>query len=297
MTRPLLPASATLPRVDLGARARLAALDGFDARVRPAAMIYDPLHRGASTDVVPQLTLGVKPMQRTDPQPVRVIHNGRFTLPAGTYRIDVTFNERGGEQAWPLSLQIGRVGPPLESWTVRAQPGQTWTTTLWLPVNASFVGLRGPVELERAIASIAITPIDVVNAGTRPNVPVVTAAAHYGDASMFFHDDRMYPEDKGFWTLGGHTSEVTVAVPPNRTTPVVLRIHPGAKANSATFSTFGWQQEYSLVPGESAEIELPTMAGGVVPLTIAVDAGFYPRDLDQASTDSRFLGIWVEVKQ
>ena len=296
MTMPLLPSSPSLPRVDLGARARLAALDGFDARVRPAAMIYDPLHRGASTDVVPQLTLGVKPLQRKDPQPVRVIHNGRFTLPAGTYRIDVRFNERGADQAWPLALQVGRVGPPLESWSVRAAPNQVWSTTLWLPVNASFVGLRGPVEIERAIDSISITPIDVVNAGARPNVPVVTAAAQYGGASMFFHDDRMYPEEKGFWTLGGRTSEVTVAVPPDHTAPVVLRIHPGAKANSATLSTFGWQQEYSLVPGQSAEIELPKMAGGVVPLTISVEDGFFPRELDKSSTDSRFLGMWVEVK-
>ena len=295
MTMPLLPSTASRPRVDLGARARLAALDGFDARVRPAAMMYDPLRRGASAEVVPQLTLGVKPMQRKDPQPVRVLHNGRFSLPAGTYRVDVTFNERGGDQVWPLSLQIGRVGPPFESWSVQAQPRGRWTTTVWLPVNASFVGLRGPVELERAIESIAITPTDVVNAGARPIVPVVTAAAHYGDATLFFHDDRMYPEETGFWTLGRRTSEVTVAIPPHHTAPVVLRIHPGAKANLATFSTFGWQQEHSLVPGQSAKIELPKMAGGVVPLTISVDDGFYPRELDQASTDPRFLGIWVEV--
>jgi hypothetical protein len=226
---------------------------------------------------------------------VRVLHNGRFTLPAGNYRIDVTFNERGGDQVWPLALQIGRVGPPLASWSVTAQPNQVWTTTLWLPVNASFVGLRGTAELERAIASIAITPLDVVNAGARPNIPVVTAAAQYGDARLFFHDDRMYPEATGFWTLGRRTSEVTVAVPPNHTAPVVLRIHPGAKMNSATFSTFGWQQEFSLTPGQSADIELPTMAGGVVPLTIAVDDGFSPRESDPTSTDSRFLGMWVEV--
>ena len=295
ITRPLLPSAASRPRVDLSARARLAALDGFDARVRPAAMIYDPLHRSASTDVVPQLTLGVRPLQRKDPQPVRVIHNGRFTLPAGTYRIDVQFNERGGDRAWPLSLQVGRVGPPFETWSVQPEPNRLWTTTLWLPVNASFVGLRGPVELERAIDAITITPTDVVDAGNRPIVPVVTAAAQYGGASLFFHDDRMYPEATGFWTLGGRTSEVTVAIPPNHSAPVVLRIHPGSKANSATFSTFGWQETHALVPGQSAEIELPTMAGGVVPLTIAVDDGFYPRELDPGSTDPRFLGMWVEV--
>ena len=137
----------------------------------------------------------------------------------------------------------------------------------------------------------------MVNAGARPIVPVVTAAGQYGDADLFFHDDRMYPEDEGFWVPGRRTSQVTVAVPPNHQAPVILRIHPGAKANRATFSTFGWQERHSLVPGQSAEIELPRMQGGVVPLTISVDDGFYPREVETSSTDARFLGIWVEIKR
>jgi hypothetical protein len=246
--------------------------------------------------VVPQLTLGVKAGQRTDRQPMRVIHNGRFTLPAGTYRIDVAFKASATAHTWPLSLQVGRAGPPLESWNIAAQPGQIWSTTLWLPVNASFVGLRGPNELEQAIDAITVTPTAVVDAGSRPIVPVVVAAAQFDGALLFFHDDRMYPEPTGFWALGARTSDITVATPPGRSTPVVLRIHSGGKANTATFSTFGWQQQHSLTPGESAEIELPTMAGGVMPLTISVEDGFYPRDLDPTSTDQRFLGFWIEVK-
>jgi hypothetical protein len=297
LTMPFLPAPSSRSPVDLSARSRLSALDGFDARVRPAAMMYDPLRRGASTELVPTLTLGVKPMQRNDRQPVRVIHNGRFTLPAGTYRVDVAFNEHADDRTWPLSLQLGRVGPAFETWPVRPRPHETWTTTLWLPVNASFVGLRGPAELERAIASIAITPNNVVNAGSRPMVPAVTAAAHYGDANLYFHDDRMYPEEAGFWTRGRRSSEITVAVPPEYPDPVVLRIHPGAKANRFTVSTFGWQETHALSPGQSAEIELPRMEGGVVPLSFTVEDGFSPREVDPSSTDQRFLGVWVEVKQ
>jgi hypothetical protein len=36
---------------------------------------------------------------------------------------------------------------------------------------------------------------------------------------------------------------------------------------------------------------------GVVPLTIDVESGFSPREIDPASTDRRFLGIWVEVRE
>lgn len=297
ITMPWLPAGPPIAKIDLGARARLTALDGFDARARPASMIYSPLHNGAAADVLPQLVLGVKPMQRSDRQPVRVIHNGRFSLPAGTYTIAVQFGDRAFGRAYPLSLQIGRNGPPLHTWQLQPASRQLWRTEVWLPLDASFVGLRGPAELEREVQSITITPNAVVNAGDRPHVPVVLAAAEYPRATFFFHDEQMYPEAQGFWTLGGRASQVTVAVPPDQTaSPIVLRIHPGAKPNAATISTFGWEQHVSLVPGQAADIELPMFPNGVVPLTIDVESGFFPRDYDPASTDRRFLGIWVEVK-
>jgi hypothetical protein len=275
ITMPWLPGGPPIPKIDLGARSRLVALDGFDARARPASMIYSPLHKGAAAEVLPQLVLAVRPSQRTDRQPVRVMHNGRFSLPAGTYTIAVQFGDRAFDRAYPLSLQIGRNGPPLHTWQLQPQPRQLWQTQVWLPLDASFVGLRGPAELEREVQSITITPSAVVNAGDRPHVPVVLAAAAYPAASFFFHDEQMYPEPEGFWTIGSHTAQVTVAVPPDHTaTPIVLRVHPGAKPNAATISTFGWQQRVELVPGQAADVELPMFPSGVVPLTIEVESGF-----------------------
>ena len=195
----------------------------------------------------------------------------------------------------PLSLQIGRVGLPIQTWNLQPQPGEKWRTSLWLPVDAGFVGFRGPLEMERAIAAIAITPSAIVNAGARPRVPEVLSAAVYNGVTVFFHDERMYPEPQGFWTIGGRSAAVTVAVPRGRIDPVVLRIHCGGQANNATIRTLGWQQVHALVPGRAVEVELPVVAGGVIPLTISTDNGFSPKSTDPASRDQRFLGIWVEV--
>ncbi len=294
-TFPLLPAGAPMPEVDLGARSRLATLDGFDARVRPAAVMFDPLRKIPAAAVLPEVRLGVKPMQRTDPQPIRVIHNGRFSLPAGTYGIDVTFGDQVPSQPSSLSLQVGRAGPPLQTWSLQPKAGETWHTSLWLALDAGFVGFRGPQEMERAIASITITPTAVVDVGARPRVNEVLSAAAYGDVMCYFHHEHMYPEPNGFWTIGRSSADVTVAVPPARTTPVVLRIHSGSQANNATITTFGWRRQLALVPGQAADIELPVVTGGVIPLTIATDNGFSPRQFDPASNDLRFLGIWVEI--
>jgi hypothetical protein len=295
LTFPLLPSSPSVPRVDLSARARLAALDGFDSRVRPAAVLYDPIRKVPAIDVVPQLSLGVKASQREDPQPLRVIHNGRFSLPAGTYDIEVTFGDRVPARPTPLSLQIGRVGVPFQTWNLQPLPGERWRTSMRLAVDANFVGFRGPLEMERAIAAIAIKPTTIVNAGARPRVPPVLSAGVYSGTTVFFHSEQMYPEPEGFWTSGRRSADVTVAAPPGRTTPIVLRIHCGAQANNATLSTFGWRQYYALVPGTAVDVELPMVAGGVISLGISTDNGFSPKIIDPASRDPRFLGIWVEV--
>lgn len=296
ITVPLLPTSRPRPAIDLGARSRLAALDGYDSRARPASVVYNPLSKGAATDALPQLIVGVKPGQRTDWQPVRVIHNGRFSLPAGTYTVSVQFNDQVADRPLPLSLQVGRNGPPLQTWMIPPQAGYQFQAPLWLPVDSNFVGLRGPVELEKAIAAITIAPVSVVDAGARPLVPVVLASAIYPAATLFFHDETLYPERQGFWTLGSSTAHVTVAVPKEQTAPVVLRMHPGAVKNHVTVSTFGWEKSFDLVPGEAVEVELPVFDSGVVPLAITVETGFLPRDIDRTSTDRRFLGAWVEVK-
>ena len=295
VTFPLLPYDLSMRRVELGARSRLAALDGFDSRVRPAAVVYDPIRKVSASDVVPQLSLAVKPLQRVDPQPVRVIHNGRFSLPAGTYDIEVVFGDQVPSRPTPLSLQVGRVGPPIQTWNLQPHAGEKWHASMWLAVDANFVGFRGPLEMERAIAAIAITPARIVDAGARPRVKTVLSAGVYNGTMVYFHNEQMYPEPAGFWTIGRRSADITIAAPPDRTTPVVLRVHCGGQANDATFTTFGWRRDYALVPGTAVDVELPMAAGNVIPLTIETTSGFLPTMSDPASRDPRFLGIWIEV--
>jgi hypothetical protein len=294
ITFPWLPTNDWPLHTNLQARARLAVIDAFDLRARPAALVYDPLRKMSALDVLPMLTLVIAPEIRPDPQPLRVIHNGRLSLPAGTYNLDVTWADRTPASPTPLSWQIGRIGPPLSTWTLDMQANQSWQTSVDLPVDASFVGFRGSNEVERAVKSIVVTPQKLVDEGARPHLPVVLAAARYGDVSVFFHDEQLYPETAGFWTMGKRTMSVTLTAAPDRK-PIVLRVHCGSKANHVTLSMRGWSQALDLVPRVSQTIELPASPTGVVSLTIATDDGFSPSESDPGSRDRRFLGIWVEV--
>ena len=292
---PWLPSHPPQPRVNLHSRSRLSALNDYDTRALPTAILYDPMRTTGAVAILPLLTLDVAPGIRTDPQPLRVIHNGRFSLPAGAYDVDVLFGDRPPSRAIAFAIQVGRIGPPFQTWFLQPAAGERFHTTLALPVDANFVGFRGSTEMEKDVASIVITPTAVIDAGVRPIAPTVLSAARYPGATIFMHDEHLYPEPSGFWTIGDRPNRVTVAAPAGASAPVVLRMHCGIRANRVTIATHGWQQTLNLEPGVAQFVTLPAFANGVVPLTISTGTGFSASEGDPTSRDPRFLGVWVEV--
>lgn len=293
---PLLPHDPPLPAADLRARSSLPALDSFDASMRPIAVRYDPFSPGRATDVMSSLALTVIPELRTDPQPLRVIHNGRVSLPAGVYELEVRWAARDPLPVTgpvPLGLQVGRTGPPWKVVQVEPAPGGSWRATFDLAVDAPFFGLRGSLELERAIASMTIRAVDVVNASVRPRTPTVLGASAYEGAAAYFHDEQLYAEPAGFWTRGGR--EMTVSLAGARGVPLLLRLHGGGHANRVTLTIRDWSRTLDLEPGVTEDVELPPGETRVLTMTIATEHAFVPAEVTPGSTDKRILGAWVEV--
>jgi hypothetical protein len=289
---PLLPNDPVQPSANLGARARVAALDTFDARARPAVVVYDPLRKTAAVDLVSSFTLTVMPGMRPEPQPLRVVHNGRFSLPTGRYRADVLFldDERPGPER--LSLQFGRTGPPIESWTVDPATGP-WSTEFSLPVDMGFVGFRSGREIERAIRAITITPLTVVAESQRPRVPQVLGAARYGTVQVLFHDDWTAPEPEGFWVLGRRATTLTLAPASPQAPPITVLLRADHVPNHVTLTAPGWTREIDLSPGIAQPVELPPLSRGVTSVTIEPASGWVPAERDATVRDRRLLGVWV----
>jgi hypothetical protein len=284
--------------IDLAARGRLEALDSFDRAARPLTISYAPIRLAAAADVVRTLALSVTPGARSAPQPVRVLHNGRFSLPAGRYTLVVRWAsaENLSTRQETIGLQFGRIGPPLREWRVEPSPGGEWREEIWLPVDAAFIGLRGSPQLERAIAEIRVEPIEVVDAGRRRPGPQVLAAAELGGATVMFHDEAVYPEPGGFWTRGQRVARVTVACPGGCVDGLVLRIHSGRRANHVRLSTAGWSYDGELQADSPILVRVPPAAAdGLVGLEAVSTTGFVPMEVDPSLRDRRLLGVWVEV--
>ncbi|MEZ5417484.1 MAG: hypothetical protein R2708_09075 [Vicinamibacterales bacterium] len=245
----LPPTTPALPDIDLNARARLAALDSFDTVTRPYAVRYAPWAVSGAGAMLPALTLEAAAGSARGPQPLRVLHNGRFSLPAGRYRVVVRWAGRDplpAGRAAVLALQVGRTGDPLHRYQVQPSPGGTWTGEFRLPVDAGFVGLRGTPEVERSIEAIRIEPMEVVDQGARVATPQVLAAAEYHGHIVLFHDENTYPEPTGFWTTGRRISTVTIACPDGCADGVVLRVHSGPVPGRLHVATHGHDEDVTL---------------------------------------------------
>jgi hypothetical protein len=288
---PLSPAWAVL---DVRARSRLPIIDEFDRVARPVAIVYSPFRFTSPAELIAHASVTAARGVRTDPQPIRVLHNGRFSLPAGTYRIEVDWS--GARTGETLGLQVGRTGDAWQQWIVDARPGEQWSAEFSLPLDASFVGLRGSQALEQVIERVRFVPVSVMDLGQRPRGPTVIAASRSGPASVFYYDLNVSPEEAGFWVWGSRRTRVTIARS-STTAPLVLRVHSGPIDNRLHLTTFGWQETVTLQPQAPVTVEIPASTGALVTLDLEADSAFVPRDRDASSSDTRSLGVWVEVVQ
>jgi len=293
----LWPHDADMPGPHPDARSRIGALDRFDGRARPAALLYAPLTWMAAGDTLPLLALGVTPGLRTEPQPLRVLLNGRWSLPAGHYRITVDWNPSALPAPESVGLQVGRTGPPLATFDVGG-PGGRVDTELSLPADATFVGLRGSTAIERALTRLTVTPQSVVPAALRPRTNQVVGATHTPGGLLLVHTDTVGIEaGAGAWVLAGAPSLLSLAdtAPMPGTVPpaLMVRLRSDSPTNRITLSSRGWQQTVMLTAGVPIDVAIPGTGAAVTPLSVQADSAYVPADHAPGSDDRRPLGVWV----
>jgi len=281
------------------ARARVPLLDRFDVERRPISILYNPLSHITSANALSRVSLVARPGLRTAPQPIDLLWNARFALPAGDYRLRLLRRGNSALAGTTLSLQVGRSGPPLEHWDV---VGPVWEHRFVLPIDAALVGFRAQPDLGKGDGELQLTPIHIVDEGRRIARPSVIGAQRYGTMTAFFHDDRVFAEPNGYWTRGRANARVTYAV--NAESPVTIDIvvRCGPVANRVTLSTPDWEEHLVLERGVARHVAIPTrvlpdLGVRLAPLEISVQGGFVPADLDSRTADRRFLGCWIEPGQ
>jgi len=275
-------------------RARVPLLDRFDLSRRPTTLLYDPLSRIEGADALSHVLLVARPGLRTAPQPIELLWNARFALPAGVYRLRLARSDAAADST--VSLQIGRTGPPLDTWKVA---GALWEHRFVLPIDAALAGFRAQPDLANGNGELQLTALSVVDESRRIARPPVIGTRRYGGATAFFHDDQVFAEPAGYWTRGRATAQVTYVTSAESPATLDIVASCGPVPNQVTISTPEWRRRFAIEPGAPQRVTIsvgdPAGLGvGVAPIAIEVENGFVPAAVDPAATDRRFLGCWIE---
>jgi hypothetical protein len=209
-------------------------------------------------------------------------------VPAGRYRL----KPRGaGASGW-LMVGIGRDQFSLHTEPLAAPPEPV---VLDLPVDVRAIVVRGDEQARRSIRGLTIEPISLVMPGARLATGAATKAVRYRTATVFFLDDRSFPEPEAFWVGGGRTSEIVVQ-PDAPGTAVSFQVRNGPSPNQAVLRAGAWTADIPLASGEERRIEVPLGGRGATLLSITATGGFRPSEVDAASRDTRFLGLSLKVE-
>jgi hypothetical protein len=195
-------------------------------------------------------------------------------VPAGRYELVGS--------AEPLSLRIGRREDPI----LTVQSNQP----VLLPVGVPALIVHGTP----AGAPVRLAPQTVAPAFE--DAPYAERARRYRSTVVYFLDGNAFVEREGFWIRGSAAADVVIQPDASAAVGRVI-VRNGAVKNGVSLTSGTWREDQSLAPGQEREMTLPLDASrGATRFRIESAAGFRPSEVDRSSTDSRFLGVWIEFR-
>lgn len=215
-----------------------------------------------------------------DDRPLLVLRG----VPAGQYHIRPRTRAAGG------SLIVG-VG--VDQFALRTQALEASREPLLvdLPVQVRALVVRGDERARQVVRRIDVEPVSLRAPAEVPSSEFARHAVRYGAASVFFVDERSYPEPEAFWVAGGGASSVVVQPDTGvKVVPLLLRNAP--VVNDVVVTSGAWRREMRLAPGDERRLDVPLAADAAL-IRFHLSSGFRPSEVDPESRDDRFLGLWV----
>lgn len=211
-------------------------------------------------------------------------------VPAGRYRIVPQARAPGG---WLI------VGVGQDQFALRSEPlaYPAAPIEIDLPVDVRTLSIRGDEDARRVVKSVTLEPIALTPGSARLTDRLARRAVRYEGLSVFFLDDSAFPEPDGLWIGGARQTQIVVQSDRPRDS-IRLQLRNAPVDNRVILTSGAWREELSLAPGEERQLDLPFAPGGSTALlTVSSAAGFRPTDVDPASRDVRFLGVWISASK
>lgn len=270
----------------LATPAQLQVLRALGREPRLVAVDLERARRVGSSGVASMLR--IEPVPALEPGGAGRTDRPLFSLPAipaGRYRLV----PRASGDGW-LMMGIGRDQFSLRSEPL-ARPVQSFT--LDFPVDVRAIVVRGDERARRHVEGLTVEPLSILAPGRRLTEEYARRAVRYGAGTVYFLDDRSFPEPDAFW-VGGARSTAVVLQPDGPRPVATLLVRNAPVDNRVLIEAGGWRDEAQLGPGEEHRVEVPLDATrGATLVRISASAGFRPSEVEAGSRDTRFLGVRV----
>jgi hypothetical protein len=210
-------------------------------------------------------------------------------VPAGRYRIHVQATAPGG---WLL------IGIAQDQFALRTEPlsAETSAVDIDFPVDVRALVVGADELARQRIIRLIVEPLATWPSATVGAAGFARRAVRYDGASVFFMDERSFPEPDAFW-IGGARASTIVVDQDAPTDAVRLELRNAPVANQVIVQSGSWREVLDLGPGEERELTVPVdRARRATPIAIASRSGFRPSEVEQGSRDDRFLGVWVRLQ-
>jgi hypothetical protein len=267
-------------------KSQMSVLERYDSRWRPLGFTMSPLRTLDAQSVLPKIMVAT-PARRGRAASGTLLLAPEI-VPGGEYELRLADPSASGT----ARLVIGRRARPIQTWNLDGDFGEG-AARIQLPVNVGSLVVLG--EQSAPVGAITLHPLKVWQGPSKISGEIARRVERYGPALVSFFDlSAMFPEPAGFWIAGGRESTVAIRPDQRRSIPIVLR--NGAIDNRVTLQAGAWRADFALTVGEEQRIEIPIGASGAALLSIRSANGFRPSDVDANSRDTRFLGVFVQVK-
>ncbi len=212
-----------------------------------------------------------------------------FAPPVGTYRLSA---ELDGDGAGVVSLWLDSQSPPQWTWTLDG------SRTFW-SARFRIAEATGGLEVhadEAARRTVRRLTMRAVGVDLHADEAVALRVARYGPSVVFVRAGRPFLEKPGMWIPGGRSADLIVSPDPGAHPRLFVRNI--SKPNHVTLGIGAWQEILDLTPREERTFDLERVSSAPRSIAVHVEssAGVRPSDVNPASTDTRELGCWLEVR-
>jgi hypothetical protein len=269
----------------------LSTLPTYSARLRPIAVDLRKRLIAPADTILPTLTVST-PARRGPPPPGTLLL-APTPIPGGEYEVRLPHGSPGHGRA---RLVMGRLARPLKTWDLGADLHSPVTIRVPVTVGSLAVLADDPASREM----LTLIPRRIWQGSSYLTSEIARRAEPYGPAQVYFfagHDSSVFFEDSGFWVRGGRTVQVAVTQDEIEA-PLEMFVRNAAVSNVVQVEVNGEARTLQLQSRQ--ELTMPVPMGPNRPgalIRIESPSGFRPSEVEPGSTDTRFLGVWVEFRK